>query len=264
LRILAAHLQRDRFESGGGALADERAHFTGAGEADGADVFVFEERHSGGGAAAADEVDDAGRKARIDEGLDEVVDGERGVGGGLDDAGVAGNQRGKELPTGDGHGEVPRSDEADDADGHADAHGELVLQLAGGGDAEEAAAFAGHVKGFVDGLLHVAAGFSQHLAHFAGHVAGIFFLAFLEKEAGADEDFSTFGRGNEAPCGKGFFGGSDGQGHILGARRGECAYDVGVVGGVEVEGGFAACGRQPLAANQILVSRVGHWGLKGY
>ena len=223
---------------------------------------MFKEGHAGGGAAAADEVDDAGREARIDERLDEVVDGERRIGSGLDDAGVACDQRGKELPRRNGHGEVPRGDEADHADGHADAHGELVLQLAGGGDAEEAAAFAGYVEGFVNGLLHVAAGFSEHLAHFAGHVARVFFLVLDEIVACMEKDLGAFGRGNEAPRGKGFFGGGNGQVHILGVRGGEGADDVGVVCGVEVQGGLAACGREPLAANQILVCGVGHRGLK--
>ena len=182
--------------------ADVRADFAGAGEADGADVGVLDERVAGGAAAAADDVDDARRQAGVDQRLHEVVDGERRVGGGLDDAGVAGDERGKELPAGDGHGEVPRRDEADDADGHADAHGELVLQLGGRGLAEEAAAFAGDVKGFVDGFLHVAAGFGEDLAHFAGHVAGVLLLALLQEDAGADEDLGALGRGDEAPGGE--------------------------------------------------------------
>ena len=123
--------------------------------------------------------------------------------GGLDDAGVAGDERGKELPAGDGHGEVPRRDEADDAYGHADGHGELVLQLGGRGLAEEAAAFTGDVKGLVDGFLHVAAGLGEHLAHFAGHVVGILLFALLEQDAGAEENFGALGRGDEAPGGEG-------------------------------------------------------------
>ena len=103
---------------------------------------------------------------------------------------------GKSFQTGDGHGEVPRRDEADDAYGHADAHGELVLQLGGRGLAEEAAAFAGDVEGLIDGFLHVAAGFGQHFAHFAGHVAGVLLFALLQKDAGADEDLGALGRGN--------------------------------------------------------------------
>ena len=172
LRVFAAHFERDGLEGGGGALADERTDGAGAGKADGADVGVLDEGSADGRAGAGNDIDDAGREAGVDERMHEVVGGERRIGGGLDDAGVAGDEGREELPTGNGHGEVPGSDEADDADGHADAHGELVLQLAGGGLAEEAAAFAGYVEGFVDGFLDVAAGLGEDLAHFAGHVAG--------------------------------------------------------------------------------------------
>ena len=140
--------------------------------------------------------------------------------GRLDDAGVAGDERGKELPAGDGHGEVPRRDEADDADGHADAHGEFVLAARWAwSDAEEPPALAGHVKRFVDGLLHVAAGFGQHLAHFAGHVAGVLLLAFWSEDAGAEQDLSALGRGNQAPGGEGLLCGGDGQRQRLQRRE---------------------------------------------
>ncbi len=178
--------------------------------------------------------------------------------GRLDDAGVAGDERGKELPAGDGHGEVPRRDEADDAYGHADAHGELVLQLGRRGLAEETAAFAGDVKRFVDGFLHVAAGFGQHLAHFAGHVAGVLLFALLQQDAGAEQDFGALGCGNEAPGGKGFLCSGHGAVHIFSVGGREGADDVGVVGGVQVEDCFAARGRHPFAADQIVVCGVGH------
>ena len=90
-----------------------------------------------------------------------------------------------------------------------------------GGLAEETATFAGHVEGLVDGFLHVAAGFGQHLAHFAGHVAGVLLLALLEEDAGAEEDLSALGRGNEAPGGEGLLRGGDGQGNVFSVRRRE-------------------------------------------
>ena len=132
LRVFAAHLERNLLEGGGGALRDQRAHRARAGEADGAHIGMLDQRRSRRRAGAADDVDHARRQARIDERLDEVVGGERRVGGGLDDAGVARDQRGKELPARNRHGEVPRRDEADHANRHAHAHGELVRQLAKG------------------------------------------------------------------------------------------------------------------------------------
>ena len=124
--------------------------------------------------------------------------------------------------------------------------------------AKEPAAFAGHVKGLVDGFLHVAAGFGQHLAHFAGHVAGVLFLALLQQDAGAQQDLGPLGRGNEAPGGKGLLRRGDGQVHVFGVRGGKRADDVGVVGGIQVQDGLAARGRQPLAADQIVVGGIGH------
>ena len=134
----------------------------------------------------------------------------------------------------------------------------LFWQLGGGGLAEETPALAGHVKGFVDGFLHVAAGFGEHLAHLAGHVAGVFFLASGGGCAGANQDLGPLGRGNQPPGGEGLFGGGDGRGHVFGVGGGEGADHVGVVGGIQVEDGLAARGRQPLAADQIVVGGIGH------
>src|SRR5580658_558987 len=258
LRVLATHLKRDLLEGGGGALGDERTDFTGTGEADGADAGVFDERRAGLRAEAGHDVDNAGRQAGFDERLDEVIGGERRVLGRLDDAGVAGDERGKELPTGDGHGEVPRRDEADHADGHADGHGELVWQLAGGGDAEEAAAFSGDVEGFVDGFLDVAAGFGEDLAHFVRHLARVFLFVLDKDVAGTHENLRTLGRGDETPGGEGFFRGGDGAVDVFCSGGRKLADDVGVVGGVEVKDGLAAGGRQPLAADEVVVGGVGH------
>ncbi len=88
-----------------------------------------------------------------------------------------------------------------------------------------------------------------------------FSLFWTRIVAGAKEDFGALGRGNEPPGGEGLLGGGYGEGHVLGVRGGKRADDVGVVGGVEVEDGFAACGRQPLAANEIVIGGIGHESL---
>ncbi len=210
------------------------------------------------GAGSGDEVDDARRNAGIDKGLDEVQRGERGVVGGLDDAGIAANQRGQELPGGDGHGEVPGGDHAADADGQADGHGEFVAQLGGGGDAEEAAAFAGHVEGGVDGFLNVATGFGEHFAHLARHVPGVLLLAIDENLTGAVEDFGAFGGGSQPPGFEGLSGGGNGSVDVLGGGGLELANDVVVAGGIDIEEGFAGAGGDPLAADEVLVGFVRH------
>jgi hypothetical protein len=120
-----------------------------------------------------------------------------------------------------------------------------------GGFAEEAAAFAGDVEGFVDGFLHVAAGFGQHLAHFAGHVAGVLLFALLEENGRRGPGSRrAWARGRDARW-QGFFGGGNGEVDVFGGGSGELADDVGVVGGIEIQEGFAAACREPFAADQV-------------
>ena len=126
---------------------------------------------------------------------------------------------------------------------------------------EETAALAGYIEGFIDGFLHIAASLGQYLAHFAGHIAGVFFLALLEEDTGADENFRTLGCRDQTPRSEGFLGRSHGQGHVFGVRGGEGSHHVGVVGWVQIEDGFAACGRQPLAADEIVECGIGHESL---
>ena len=106
-------------------------------------------------------------------------------------------------------------------------HGEFVGQLGRCGLAEEAAAFAGHVIGGVDGFLHVAAGLGEDLPHFAGHVVGVLlFAAEQENFAAAIEDFGALGRGGEPPGLPGFGGGVDGVVDVSGVRFLEFADDI--------------------------------------
>ena len=98
-------------------------------------------------AEAVDDVDDAGRHARLGEQLDEPLGEERRVLGRLQHDRVAADERRAELPRRDRDREVPRRDRADDADRHPHAHHELVAELARRRLAEEAPALAGHVVG---------------------------------------------------------------------------------------------------------------------
>src|SRR5208282_2242491 len=227
--VLAAHLKRDLLEGGCRALGDERSDGAGAGEADGADIGMLDQCRTGGRTGAANDVDDSRRKACFNERLDEVVGRVRRVSSRLDNACVAGNERGKELPAGNGHGEVPRGDETDDAQGHPDGHGELVLELGGGCDAKEPTALASHVKGLVDGFLHVAASLGEYFAHLTSHLAGVFLFVLGEIVACTEQDFSPLGSGNQPPGGEGLLSGGYGKGHVFGVGGGKSANDVGVV-----------------------------------
>ena len=87
--VLAAHFERYGLEGGGGALGDVGAHGGGAGEADGADIGMFDDGRACFGAEAGDDVDYARGQPGIDQGLDQVVGRERCIFSRLDDAGVA-------------------------------------------------------------------------------------------------------------------------------------------------------------------------------
>src|SRR5712691_6753709 len=116
-----------------------------------------------------DEVQHPARKPRLGEDLDEERGEERRVLRRLEDHGVAADERREDLPGRDRQREIPRRDRGHHADRHADRDAELLRQLAGRLDAEEPAAFAEHVLGGVDSLLHVAERLRQHLAHLARH-----------------------------------------------------------------------------------------------
>jgi hypothetical protein len=130
------------------------------------------------------------------------------------------------------------------------------------GLAKQPPSLARRIKGFVNCLLHVAAGLHQHFAHLAGHIAGILLLALLQQQACADQNLGPLGRRNQPPRGKGLFCGGHGQLHVVGVGRRKCAHHIGVAGRVQVQDGFAAQGRLPLAADQIVKRGKGHENLQ--
>ena len=87
--------------------------------------------------------------------------------GWLDHDAVAGEERGEHLPGGDRHGEVPRCDHSDNADGMARRERDLVRHLARDRLAPRGAILPRHERRHVDCFLHVARGFDEHLAGFA-------------------------------------------------------------------------------------------------
>ena len=163
---LAAELERDALHGVGGHLDDLLAHGGAAGEGDLVDVGMLYQRRTGGFAEAGDDVDDAVGQAAVLEVLRQFESGEGRLLGGLQDAGAAGGQRGRQLPCGHQQRIVPGNDLSGDADGllqrqaqrvvgnGIDVPGDLGRQAAvvleAGGDV-------GHVVlGFDDGLAAVA------------------------------------------------------------------------------------------------------------
>ena len=159
---------------------------------------------------------------------------------------------GQQLPGGNRHGKIPRRDHAADADRLAHGHGEFVGQLRRNCRAEHTAAFASVVVGGVDGLLHVAASFVQHFAHFAGHLAGIVFFAFDENFGGAKNDFGAARRGHESPLREGALGSVDGSVNIRFGRFLKDADHVARIGGIAIFERLAGRGFDPLAVDEIL------------
>ena len=105
-----------RFERLRRSAADLDAGIGVAREADDPDVGVVDDRVADLRAGAGDDVHDALGKPALDQELDEADEARRRVRGGLDDGGVAADERREELPGRDGDREVPGRDDPDHAD----------------------------------------------------------------------------------------------------------------------------------------------------
>ena len=171
-RVLAAELEVDVLEPLGGGLEHLHARLARAGERDDGDVRMPHEAVADRSPAAVDDVDDALRHAGLVEQLDEALPERGRVGRGLEDDGVPGDERGRDLPGRDRDREVPRRDDADDADRHADRHLELVPELRRRRLPEQPPALAAHVVAHVDRFLDVAARLGLHLPHLVRHEVG--------------------------------------------------------------------------------------------
>ena len=98
VRALAAELERDLLHVAGGQPHDLLAGRGLAGERDLADARVGRDRRTGRAAGSGHDVEDAGRDARLERQLAEPDRGQRRVRRRLQDRGVAGGQRRRDLP----------------------------------------------------------------------------------------------------------------------------------------------------------------------
>lgn len=114
----AAEFEVDAFQGVGGGVHDAFSSGGGAGEADHADVGVFDKCLSCV-VAAADDVEDSGGDACFGREFGEHEGGEGGVGCGFEDDGAACGERGSDFPDCHHEGVVPGGDLSDDADGFA-------------------------------------------------------------------------------------------------------------------------------------------------
>src|SRR5690606_7591784 len=252
--VLAAHLPRLAVAQWRGLHRNGVARLLGAGELDDPYERVFHHRHARLLAGAQTHVDDARRQARFLHELDQLQGNEGRILRGFPDYSVARDEGRRQLPRRHRNGEVPRRDEANDADGIPHRVRELVRHLRRRGEAEQAAAFAGHVVKLVDGFLHVAPGFKQHLAHFPGHEPRQLFLALLDELGDAVEDFSAPGRRGQPPLLEGFVRRARGQVHFRGPRDGRPPQKL-ARGGVDVRVELARAARYRPAADPAFQDR---------
>ena len=201
--------------------------------------------------ASVDDVDDAGRDARLVQQLHEALAERRRVGRRLEDDGVPADERGQDLPGRDRDREVPRRDHSDDADRLAHAHVELVAELGRGRLPEEPPALAAHVVGHVDGLLDVPARLGQHLAHLVRHQLRQVLLALGQELREAEEDLAAPRRGHEPPVLVRLLRGRDRSVDVLGRGAREDADRLAVRGARALEG-LAGGGVDPLAGDVVL------------
>ncbi len=139
VRVLAAELERDVLDVDRGGLEDGAPRGGAAGEGDLVDEAAQGDLLARAGAGPGDHVHHARGEAGLDGHPPELERRERGELRGLEDAGVAGGEGGRELPSGHQERVVPRDDLAADADrladdeargGGGDAHG-LAIDLGG-------------------------------------------------------------------------------------------------------------------------------------
>src|SRR5713101_9860044 len=161
-------------------------------------------------ARTEDDVDDAFGQASVVERLDEAQRAHGSIAGGLDDNGVARDERREHFPGWDGDRKVPRRDASDDANRVTRGNACFVGQFDGDAVAEETASFTTHVVGHVDAFLYVAARLFEYLAHLLRHSTRQLLFAAQEQLADAIEYLTAFGRRHESPFVKGGAGGGDG------------------------------------------------------
>ena len=130
---------------------------------------------------------------------DEIERRQRRERGRLQHDGVPADQGRGDLPRRDRHREIPRRDQAADAERLADGHRELVAQLGGHGLPGLAASFSRHEERHVDRFLDVAPGLVEDLAHLAGHVPGERVLPVGDELRGAEKQFRAARRRDETP-----------------------------------------------------------------
>ncbi len=254
-RVLAAHLQLEAAEVLGGGFRHALAGRHRAGEGDGVDVRAVEDRLADHRAGAHDEVEDALGQAGAVEDVGERPAAARHQVGRLEHYRVAVDDCRRDLPGGNGDREVPRRDQADDAERLA-----LHHHLDAGPDAGDELAvqpqrLAGEEGKDLAGADYLAGRFHQRLALLAGQQSSKLLLAADDLVGGFFENIVALLDAGARPRRKGRLRRGDSPLSIgLGAPRVEADHLL-RIGRVDVLVGVFAL--HPFAGDQIAV-QLGH------
>jgi len=200
-------------------------------------------------AAAHDEVEGAGGQAAAVEDL-----GQRPAAGGhqlgrLEHHGVAIGQGGRDLPGGDGEGEVPGRDHRDHADRLA---GDVHLHPGahrGQGLAADAQRLTREELEDVAGAGDLGDGFGQGLAFLARQQLAQLFLARQQLAAGHVQRVGAALRGAQAPLRQGVDGGGNRQFGLVAVGAGELGHHLPCVRWVDADAGGGTT--DPAAIDQV-------------
>ena len=258
--VLAAHFELelaanlDRGQSNALAGADR------AGEGDGVDVLGFQHGLADHRALAHHQVQHALGQAGADQDIDDSPGRARNQVGRLDHHGIAKGQRRGDLPGRDGDGEVPRRDDADDAnrlagdfDADAGAHRRDDL-------ARQAQHFTGKEIKNLCGAGHFANAFRQGLAFFAAQQLAQFGLARQDFLGSLAQDGMALKDARTRPGGESRLGGCDGLLGLFGRSLRVNAHHIIDVGGVDV---LAPLRADPFASDEVLMQCHGMCLLRG-
>ena len=248
--VLAAQLQGDLLHAVGRRLGDPPAGDEASGEGDEVDLRVARQRGTDDCAVAEDQVRDSGGQPQLVEHIHDQDRRVRGQLGRLEHEGVAGRQRGGDLPRCLKQGEVPGGDHAADAHGLVDHPRDDGVVARIHQTARALVRDLAEVAEAGRDVVHVALGLDQALAGVEGLGTGELVFALEQGVRDADQEVAALSGGSVHP-GAGLerlAGGEDGALDILSGGLGDDA-DLGAVGGADDGAGPAVGGGDPLSVD---------------
>lgn len=221
---LAAEFEGHALEEARSPGHDLLADAGGAGEDDLGDARVFDQCLTGDVAGARQYLEQMLGQPCLQGEFGQPQGGQRGGLGGLEEYGVACRQRRRGAPGGDGHGEVPRGDDADDAERFEEGDVEPAR------DRDLAAGQALHSPGgVVEEVADVArlpAGVAEGVARLLHLQPGEFLDVVIDDGGEAAQQPRAVGGGRRRPPALGAGGPYDGRVDLGGAGRGHGGDDL--------------------------------------